>query len=215
MKSAKPKSVFLVLLAFAALTYGMPVDAQHSLGNGPVTAKVAETDAALQDLWLGHVFWVRNVVMATMTDNRLAADAAEKQVVNNASQIAHAVEPFYGKPAADKLFGLLAKHYGAVKQYLDATVADSQARQQAAVRDLTDNADQIAAFLSGANPNLPFDAVKGMLVVHGSHHIRQIQELRAKQYAEEAQTWGAMKDHMYALADTLAAALAKQFPAKF
>jgi len=38
--------------------------------------------------------------------------------------------------------------------------------------------------------------------------------LRAKQYAEEAQTWEAMKKHMYAISDALAGALAKQFPGR-
>ena len=36
-----------------------------------------------------------------------------------------------------------------------------------------------------------------------------------KQYVQEAQTWAAMKDHMYAIADALTLAIAKQFPAKF
>ncbi|MCI0452982.1 MAG: hypothetical protein L0Z51_11445 [Candidatus Latescibacteria bacterium] len=45
--------------------------------------------------------------------------------------------------------------------------------------------------------------------------MTQIQQLRAKQYDQEAQTWEAMKGHMYVIADTLAGALAKQFPAKF
>jgi hypothetical protein len=47
------------------------------------------------------------------------------------------------------------------------------------------------------------------------HHISQINQLRAKQYDQEAETWEAMKAHMYKLADTLAGAIAKQFPDKF
>jgi hypothetical protein len=40
-------------------------------------------------------------------------------------------------------------------------------------------------------------------------------QLKAKQYEQEAQTWTAMKDHMYVIADALTAAIAKQFPEKF
>ena len=54
-----------------------------------------------------------------------------------------------------------------------------------------------------------------MLLAHGGHHVQEIQQLRAGQYAEEAQTWEAMKTHMYTIADALAGAIAKQFPAKF
>ena len=74
---------------------------------------------------------------------------------------------------------------------------------------------EIAKFLSGANPNLPFDTLNGLLLAHGGHHVQQNQQLKGKQYAQEAQTWGAMKKHMYVIADALAGALAKQFPAKF
>jgi hypothetical protein len=161
------------------------------------------------------VFWVRNVVIETLAKNGAARAAAENEVVANAKQIAAAIEPYYGQAASDELFGLLAGHYGAVKQYLEATVAGSAAKQDAALKNLTDNAGEIASFLSGANPNLPLDTLRGLLIAHGGHHIQQIRQLENKQYAQEAQTWQAMKQHMYVIADALAGAIAKQFPAKF
>lgn len=181
----------------------------------PSPVKVAETGAALRDLWLGHVFWVRNVVLETLASNKGAAKAAEDQVVANAKEIAASIEPFYGKAADDKLLNLLVGHYGAIKQYLDATAAGDRAKQTAAMQSLNANADEIAVFLSGANPNLPRDAVRSLFVAHGAHHVQQIQQLKAGQYAQEAQTWEAMKKHMYVIADTLASAIAKQFPARF
>jgi hypothetical protein len=153
--------------------------------------------------------------MATLTGNVAAAAVAEKEAVANARQIAASIEPYYGKEASKKLFGLLAGHYGAVKQYLEATNAGIESKQDAAVKSLTGNAAEIARFLSGANPNLPFDTVNALLIAHGGHHVQQIQQLRAKQYAQEAQTWEAMKDHMYVIADALAGAIAKQFPDRF
>src|SRR5262249_51009067 len=65
--------------------------------------KVTETKAAMRDLWIGHIFWVRNVVIETFAKNPSAAKAAEAEVVADAKQIAGTIEPFYGKPAADKL----------------------------------------------------------------------------------------------------------------
>ncbi|HET6493337.1 MAG TPA: hypothetical protein VFG44_10235 [Burkholderiales bacterium] len=63
--------------------------------------------------------------------------------------------------------------------------------------------------------NLPFDTLNGLLIAHGGHHIQQTQQLKSKQYAEEARTWEAMKQHMYVIADALTGAIAKQFPTKF
>lgn len=196
----------------------VPALAQHgtqSIAQMPASATVNETGAALRDLWVGHVFWVRNVVVSTFAGNRAAAAAAEQEVVANARQIAAAIEPYYGKDASERLFGLLAGHYGAVKQYLEATVAGNQDNQDAAFKSLSANATEISRFLSGANPNLPFDTLNGLLLAHGGHHVQQIQQVQSKQYAEEAQTWEAMKRHMYVIADALAGAIAKQFPKQF
>ena len=205
-------------IAAAFLYTAVPVHAQHVqhvVAQPPAQAKVAEASAAQRDLWVGHIFWVRNVVTDTLAGDKQAAAAAEKEVVVNAKAIAASIEPFYGKAASEKLFGLLAGHYGAVKQHAEATVAGSKARQDAAVKSLTANATEIARFLSGANPNLPFNTLNGLLLAHGGHHIQQNQQLKARQYAQEAQTWEAMKNHMYVIADALAGAIAKQFPAKF
>jgi len=209
----------LIAAAFVAafLAPAAPGFAQHieHVAQAPAAVKVAETSAALRDLWLGHVFWVRNVVVDTFAGNKAAAASAEKQVVANARLIADSIAPYYGKEASEKLFGLLAAHYGAVKQYLEANAAGSKARQDAAVDSLTRNAAEIARFLSDANPNLPYDTLNSLLLAHGGHHLQQIQQLHNRQYQQESETWEAMKDHMYGIADAMAGAIAKQFPAKF
>ena len=214
--SLKNRILAGALLATLAV---VPVaQAQHAGHEAATTApagkaSATETQAALRDLWVDHVFWVRSVVVATLDNNQAARAASEKAVVANAKAIAGSIAPFYGQAASDKLFTLLAGHYGAVKQYLDA--GTDKTKQDAAITALNDNAGQIATFLSGANPNLPKEAVLAMLAAHGGHHISQINQLRAKQYDQEAETWAAMKGHMYKLADTLAGAIAKQFPDKF
>jgi hypothetical protein len=185
-------------------------EAQSKAAADPV-----ETRLAVRDLWVGHIFWVRNVVTARFEKDAKAEAAAEKQVVANARSIAGVIEPFYGKPASDQLFELLAGHYGAIKAYLDGTAAGDAAAQQAAYGKLTDNAGQIAKFLSGANPNLPEDTLKGLLAAHGAHHVEQIRQLKAGSFEAEAQTWEAMRKHMYTVADALVGGIAKQFPDRF
>jgi hypothetical protein len=207
--------ISVLATAFVPVGPALAQHETHSIAQTPTPAKVTETGAALRDLWVGHVFWVRNVVVSTFAGNHPAAAAAEQEVVANAKQIAAAIEPYYGKDASEKLFGLLAGHYGAVKQYLEATAAGNKGKQDAAFKRLSANATEIARFLSGANPNLPFDTLNGLLLAHGGHHVQQIQQMQSKQYAEEAQTWDAMKRHMYVIADALAGAIAKQFPKQF
>ena len=177
--------------------------------------KTIQTAESLRELWLGHIFWVRNVSIAAIDRNDLAAKVAEQQAVANAKAIAASIEPFYGAPAKESFFKLLAGHYGAVKAYLVATVAGEPVAQGRATQTITSNAEEIAIFLSKANPYLPKDAVNGLLLAHGSHHIQQIQQLKDRQYEAEAQTWEEMKAHVYQIANATADALAKQFAKKF
>lgn len=176
---------------------------------------VADMKAVMRDLWSGHNFWIRNVVLDHTTKNRKALDFAEKAVVANAKQIARMFTPFYGEAATEQFFTLLVEHYGAIKAYSEATVAGNKRQQEAALANYASNTDEIAAFLSRANRYLPKDTVRGLFAAHGDHHVALINELQEADYAHEAETWQAMQQHVYAIADALTTALEKQFPAKF
>ena len=169
----------------------------------------------LRDLWVGHIFWVRNVSIAIFNTNDAAMKAAEGQAVSNAKSIAATIEPFYGVAAKEAFFKLLAGHYGAVKAYLVASASGDASAQANATQSLTSNAEEIAVFLSKANPYLQKDALHSLLLAHGGHHIRQIQELKDRKYDAEAKTWEDMKNHIYQIADATADALAKQFTKEF
>jgi hypothetical protein len=214
MKSFGTAVVAASLLSLSGVTSA--ADAPPSAAaSGTVKVKVAATQAALRDLWLGHIFWVREVVRGLADKNTAAADLAEKQAVANAKQIAGAIEPFYGKAANDQLFKLLAGHYTAIKTHATATVGGDAAAAKTAIGQLTSNANEIASFLAAANPNLPEGTLRSLLAAHGGHHVQQNQQLAAHDAAAEAQTWDAMKTHIYGISDALAGAIAKQFPDKF
>lgn len=189
--------------------------AQSHAAVSPSEPAELSTRLALRDLWVEHIFWVRNYVLANQQGDRKEADTAATQVVSNATSIANSIAPLYGQPAADQLLKLLAGHWGAVKHYSDASVGKDAAGKNAAVAELTSNAKAIAQFLAKANPNLPEGTLVTMLSAHGGHHVAQIDQLGKKDYAAEANTWAQMRQHMLVLADTLTSALVKQFPDKF
>jgi hypothetical protein len=195
--------------AFAASSFA----ATHGVTADRVA--VLETQMALRDLWVEHAFWIRSYVLATHAGDNTQRKIAEDQVISNAKALAGTIAPFYGQSAADGLLGLLGGHWGAVRDYNTATRARSQSGQDAATADLTRNAHAIAKFLSGANPNLPEDAVFGLLSSHAGHHIAQITEISSGNFKDEAATWHAMRKHMLVIADALSDALAKQFPTRF
>src|SRR5512138_872246 len=88
-------SVVLLMAASPSLAHEKHMAVQES-------AKSVELRETLRDLWVGHVFWVRNVALTTSLGDTRAAKVAEENVVKNARAIADTVIPVYGKPASDK-----------------------------------------------------------------------------------------------------------------
>lgn len=205
----------LLFLGLAALCTSAALPIQANAADAPSAASALDTRLALRDLWLEHIFWIRDYAQANQAGDSRQAKVAGEQVVANATAIANSIAPLYGQPAADQLLKLLAGHWGAVKHYSDASVAKDANGRKAAVKDLQSNAGAIAHFLAGANPNLPENGLLAMLGTHGAQHIAQIDQLAAHDYAAEARIWAAMRGHILMLSDALASALVKQFPDKF
>ena len=203
----------VLVLAFVGLVGG---DYESRAAGDPNPIRVAEMQKDFRDLWLGHIFMIQHVVLVNVTNDSPAREAADKQVLANARQIANTYTPFYGAARSEKLFTLLASHYASVKEYSEATISGNTRRQDAALASLASNADDIDVFFNGINPHhLPKGTVRGLIAAHGAHHVLQINQYKKKEYAKLEETWSIMRQHVYVIADTLMTALAKQFPDKF
>ena len=206
----------LVVISFFFAWTAPPAQSQEAAAN---PAKVAELKMALRDLYVGHIFWVRTLAIATRLGEKAAGSEADEYGLKNAKAIGQSIAPIYGKGAGDKFATLFVGHYSAVKDYMNAAFANNfkgnAALEKAAVDKLTKNATEIAVFLSSANPNLPKDIVYGLLLTHAQQHIKSFEATAKKDWATEADMWDPMVKHMYTLTDAVADAVAKQFPAKF
>lgn len=217
MKPSLPLSGLALLLCASFACTAAPAvshDGHASAKGAAATPAPAapKLQAALRALWHGHVVHSRDYALAVHARRPAQARQAAAAVVANARQLADAVAGFYGKPAGERMLALLAGHWGAVQALTDARFANDRAAQDRALATLTGNAAEIARFLAGANPNLPEPAVRGLLTAHGAHHYAQVQQIMAGDRAAEQATWTAMQQHMDAIADALAGAIARQFP---
>ena len=208
------RKTFFVLIALTVLV--MLASSHVRAREKKESLKAVDLQITMRDLWMDHIFWIRSLVLATKYSDNDAAKVAEDRIVKNAKDIAGAVAPFYGKDSGDKFFGLLIGHYDAIKDYLAAAIAGNKEGKVLALGKLKKNADEIATFLSSANPeNWPKDMLLSLLIAHSGHHIEQIDEVVAKDYGAEAATWEAMKNHVYTIADDLAGGIERQFSKKF
>src|SRR3546814_1782768 len=74
-----------------------------------------QLQAAMRDLWHGHIVHTRDYALAVHAGNDADAKAAADAVVENARQISGAVAGFYGEAGGEQMMTLLAGHWGAVK----------------------------------------------------------------------------------------------------
>jgi hypothetical protein len=213
-RSITPLGLSLLSLALAcsAPAAAAPSPAAAAKAAAAPAIQAPKLHAAMRDLWHGHIVHAREYAQAMHAHDAAKAGKAADAVVANAKQISGAVAGFYGKAGGDRMLELLGGHWGAIKAMTDARVNNDAAAADKAMGDLTANASEIAKFLAGANPNLPEDTVRGMLLAHGAHHAQQITQIMAGDSKGEAATWTAMQQHMDTVADALAGAIAKQFP---
>jgi hypothetical protein len=212
-KMRQSMAVLVLVLAFVGLVGG---DYESQAAGDPNPVRVAEMQKTLRDLWLGHIFMIQHAVLYNVKYDLAEQSAADKQVLANAKQIANVFTPFYGAARCEKLFTLLAAHYASVKEYSEATMAENTLKQDAALVHMASNADDFEAFFNGVNPHhLPKGTIQGLIAAHGTHHVLQINQYKKKEYAQLEETWSIMRQHVYVIADTLATAVAKQFPGRF
>jgi hypothetical protein len=211
------RAVLSVLVAIGLAAWaGSPARSQAA---APNPAKVAQLKMALRALYADHVFWVRDLVVATRLGVKGAASEADEYGLKNARAIGQSIAPIYGQAAATKFAALFVGHYSGVKDYMNAAFANgfrgSAARKKAALAELERNGREIAAFVSSANPNLPEGTVYGLLLSHVQHHVMAIDATAKEDWAGEADMWDPMVAEIYTLSDALADGIAKQFPDKF
>jgi hypothetical protein len=178
-------------------------------------ARVAEMKQTYRDLWLGHIYWVQHAVLDKATSSPAERNAVKKEVDANTKQIADMLTPFYGEARTQKFLSLLNINIDSVREYSEATIAEDKSKQDAALARLASNADDFGAFFSGINPYLSESTARGLIAAHAAHHVLQINQYKKKDYAHLDETWKMMREHVYVIADTIIAALAKQFPEKF
>lgn len=186
--------------------------------NRPTTNRLLKvnmrTQITPQNLVFDHVFWARNWVVASLQDDNQQANVANLQVINNAETISEIIELIYGKPAAEQLLGLLISHWEYVKTYSKSHAHKNELSRKEAARGITQNAEELAFFLSEKNTNFPLNQLKSILCRHGRYQMEQINLLQGGKYSQEANTWRAMTKNLNVIVDSVATALHKPLPRK-
>jgi len=168
----------------------------------------------MRKLWEDHVVWTRLFIISALADLP-DKQATTDRLLKNQVDIGNAIKPFYGDAAGNKLSALLKDHILIAADI----VADAKGKQTAKLE--TDkkrwvaNADEIALFLSNANPkNWPAADMKAMMREHLDVTTSELMARLNKDWAADVAAYEKVHGQILHMSDMLAEGIAKQFPEK-
>ena len=174
-----------------------------------------ELRGAMQKLWSDHMQWTFATVDAFF-HNQSGLNAQLNRLLQNQKDIGAAIVPVYGQAVGDKLTSLLTVHIQQAVPVLKAAQAGDQTALKKALDDWYANAQEIADFLSAANPkNWKQADMREMMKTHIDQTTAYSVELLKNNYDEAVKKYDEANDHMKIMSDELAMGIVKQFHDKF
>src|SRR5918994_3377684 len=196
----------------------------HNLGSNvtSVTAnndnlnqtKITELRISLYNLWVEHIVWTRQYVVAAAADQPDASFAAER-LLKNQEDIGNAIKPFYGDQAGNQLTSQLKDHILIAVDLLEAAKAGNSTSVEEIESKWYANADEIASFLSAANPNWTKEDMLNMLNEHLSLTKTEAVARLTGDYATDVTTFDALYKHAISMGDQFTVGIVKQFQEEF
>lgn len=185
----------------------------------PITADAQKGEmdlrSAMRGLWGDHMQWTYATV-DSFFHNNASVQAHLDQLLANQKNIGAAIAAYYGKEAGDKVTALLTTHIQQAVPVLQAAQAGDKVALDKALADWYANAEEIAVFLSAANPeNWPESATKPMMKHHIDTTTTYAVDLLGGDYAKAVRDYGVAYTHMMEMSDVLSVGIIKQFPDKF
>ena len=206
----------LVVVTLVAAACGADDDDAQSPSSPTTVAQDAvdatELRSAMRKLWADHMQWTYATVEAFFHDTK-ALDPTLQRLLANQDDIGNAIKPFYGDAAGAQLTDLLRTHIDQAVPVLEAAQSGDGAALKKAQDDWYANAQQIADFLSEANPDSwPKSATGPALKMHIDQTTTYAVDLLEGDYPKAIQDYGHAFDHMMDLADLLTDGIAEQLP---
>jgi len=192
------------------MSMSMPM--HHSAGLSPRAVALREN---MRKLWEDHITWTR-LTIVSFDANLPDLQATLGRLLRNQTDIGNAIKPYYGGPAGKQLASLLRSHILIAADVLDAAKkGDAQALATAQQR-WEANADDIARFLTQANPrNWPLSMTQSMMRKHLKLTTDEAVAHLKGNFDADIKAYDAVHREILQMADMLSSGIVKQFPGRF
>ena len=205
-------TIIIVLIIGLIIGWYLPHPMPAPSAGGSMTQANLQSD--MRKLWMEHVAWTRMYVIAAL-DNAPYADKTATRLLKNQDDLGNAIVPYYGAGAGSQLAKLLREHIMIAAEIVTAAKKGDSAGVSAGEKKWTANADAIATFLSGANPNWPKADLVSMLQKHLDLTTQETVDHLKKNWDDEIATYDRIEAQALMMADALTQGIVKQFPDKF
>jgi hypothetical protein len=195
-------------------------DTAHHHPGGPTlfvprTPKQVAFHDKMRVLWTDHVVWTRLAIVEFAAGTAGFGTTAGRLLANQ-DDIGNAIKPFYGTAAGDRLSALLREHIAIAVELLQAAKAGDTAAFEAARVRWNANADQVADFLSAANPRWwPQATLRAAMRTHLDQTLTEAAHQLGGDYPASVADYAEIQAHILDMADLLSSGIMRQFPHRF
>jgi len=209
------KNTLLLFALFAGLILGSTSCKKDDVAPSGSSTAYVSFNGAMRNLWADHMQFTYATVNS-FYNNPDGLSASLTRLLQNQKDIGNAIKPYFGDAAGNTLADLLTTHINQAVPVLQAAKDNNQAALDKALADWYKNADDIAVFLSTANPdNWPLADMKMEMKMHIDQTTTYAVDLLKKDYTNAIKHYDEAYMHMMMLADNLSKGILAKFPSQF
>jgi hypothetical protein len=214
MKRTPGKLLALLVAGLALVGAACSDSDDHSMDERSEVGQV-QLREDMHALWEDHVTWTRLVIISAAHDLP-DFQVALGRLLSNQDDIGNAIKPFYGEDAGTQLTALLKDHIVIAGDILGAAKKGDTVAVGAANTRWYSNADEIARFLSSANPeHWPEAEMAKMMRDHLDLTLEEATARLTGDWAGDAAAYDKVVAEIRQMSDMLSDGLLAQFPGRF
>lgn len=160
--------------------------------------------------WSQHGFW-GTLYLVSLYYALPNQEEVQKRLLQTAGDIAGVFGKFYSKAMENQLKTLLTEHIDIADKLMKALQDNNEEEAAEAESAWRQNADQIAAMLSSANPNYNYEELQRSFNMHLDLMKQQMMADINHNYEEFVKATDENAEHLLKMADTLTEGIMKQF----
>jgi len=206
----------IVAAVIAVAATGAPARSQTSdTAGNPIFGSELALRNDMRKLWEDHVTWTRMVIVsfAGGLDDR---EAAVGRLLQNQKDLGDAIKPFYGDAAGNQLTALLTDHIVIAADILTALGSGDADALDAAIAKWRANGNDIADFLSSANPtSWPRDHMRMMMSDHLDATAAEAIARFEGRWEDDVKAYDAAHEQALGMADMLSDGIVAAFKTRF